>query len=88
MKTISLTVAAAAILLAGATTGFAAELPSYEAGALPISPVQVSLLGGAHVEEQAPVAASSASPHQLGVLTPRAQLHAAAAGRTVGAATR
>ncbi len=78
MKTISLTIAAAAISLAGASTALAAELPTYEAGALPISPVQVSVLGGAHGQEQAQVASNAASPHQLRVLTPHSKTTASA----------
>ncbi len=88
MKTISFTIAAAAIAMAGATSGFAAELPSYEANALPISQVQVEVLGATQVQEQAQVAAASASPHQLAVLTPRSRTTASAAARTVGRATR
>jgi hypothetical protein len=87
VKTISLTIAATVIALAGATTGFAAELPSYEANALPISQVQVAVLGAAHVDQQVQAAPVSATPHQLGVLTPRAKT-TASAGRTVGQASR
>lgn len=87
MKTISLTIAAAAIATAGATSGFAAEMPTFEAHGLPISQAQVAVLGAAHVEQQAQVASASATPHQLSVLTPRAKM-AASAGRTVGQAIR
>lgn len=83
MKTITLTLAAAAIAMAAATSGFAAELPTFEANALPISQAQVAVLGGAHVEQQAQAAPASATAHQLGVLTPRAKT-TASAGRTVG----
>lgn len=88
MKTISLTLAAAALAMAGATSGFAAELPSYEANALPISQVQLEVIGATQVQEQAQVAAASASPHQLAVLTPRSRTTASAATRTEGRATR
>ena len=71
MKKTSLTIAAAVILIAGGTAGFAAELPSYQAAGLPISAVQVQVLGAANVRQQSPVATSTASPHQLSVLTPR-----------------
>ncbi len=72
MKKTSLSIAAAAVIsVAGATAGFAAELPSYEAAGLPISAVQVQVLGAANVREQPPVQTSAASPHQLRVLTPR-----------------
>ena len=72
MKKTSLTIAAAAVIsMAGGTAGFAAELPSYEAAGLPISAVQVRVLGAANVKQQSPVLTSAASPHQLSVLTPR-----------------
>ncbi|MBR0828300.1 hypothetical protein JQ596_22450 [Bradyrhizobium manausense] len=83
MKTISLTIAAAVIAMAGATSGFAAEMPTFEANALPISQAQVAVLGAAHVEQQTQVAAVSATPHQVSVLTPRARA-TASAGRTIG----
>jgi hypothetical protein len=72
--------------MAGATTSFAAELPNYEVSALPISQVQVGVLGAAHVQEQAPVATASLTPHQLSVLTPRPRTTASVAGRTEGRA--
>jgi hypothetical protein len=81
----SLSVAGAAVLaMTAATSGFAAELPGYEAAGLPISAVQAQLLGAANVREQSPVATSAASPHQLSVLTARSQLTTttAAQGRT------
>jgi len=62
--------------IAGATTGFAAELPNYEAKGLPISPVQASLIGAADVE-QAQAAPSAASPLQISVLTPRRKVNTA-----------
>jgi hypothetical protein len=83
VKKITLSIAAATVIsMAGATAGFAAELPTYEAAGLPISAVQAQVLGVAHVREQAPT--SAASPHQSSVLTPRAKLttEAAAATRT------
>ncbi|MCA6107290.1 hypothetical protein [Bradyrhizobium cenepequi] len=91
MKKTSLTIAAVlAISMAGGTAGFAAELPTYEVKGLPISPVQVGLLGAANVQEQAPAATSAVSPHQLSVLTPRSKVRAAAAAttRTEGLAAR
>ena len=85
MKKTSLSLAAAVVIsIAGATTSFAAELPTYEVKGLPISPVQASLLGAAN-GEQAQAAPSAASPHQVSVLTPRAQVKTAtAAPVTVG----
>ena len=72
MKKTSLTIAAVAVIsIAGGTAGFAAELPTYETTGLPISAVQVRVLGAANVQEQSPVPTSTASPHQLSVLTPR-----------------
>ena len=79
MKKASLSLAAAAAFaIAGATTSFAAELPSYQTSGLPISPVQASLLGATKAE-QSQAAPSAASPHQLSVLTPRHKLTTAAA---------
>ncbi len=66
--------AAAAILIAGGTAGFAAELPTYETTGLPISPVQVRVLGAAHAQEQSPVPTSTVTPLQLSVLTPRTKV--------------
>lgn len=90
MKKMTLSIAAAtAILIAGGTAGFAAELPTYEAAGLPISAMQVQVLGAANVREQSPVATSTATAHQLSVLTPRTKLTAATApARTTGLATR
>jgi hypothetical protein len=83
VKKTYLSIAAAAVIsMAGGTAGFAAELPSYEAAGLPISAVQVQVLGAANVREQAPVLTSAASPHQLRVLTPRAKLTTATAAPT------
>ena len=83
MKKTSLSIAAVAVIsVAGATAGFAAELPSYEAAGLPISAVQVQVLGAANVREQSPVQTSAASPHQLRVLTPRTKMTTAAAAPT------
>ena len=88
MKKTYLSIAAAVISIAGATAGVAAELPTYETKGLPISAVQVQALGAADVREQSPVAASTTSPHQLSVLTPRTKLTAATPARTTGLSTR
>jgi hypothetical protein len=83
VKKISLTIAAAvAISIAGGTASFAAELPTYAVKGLPISPVQVGVLGAANVQEQSPAATSAVSPHQLSVLTPRPKVRAATAATT------
>jgi hypothetical protein len=75
VKKIYLSIAAAAVVsIAGGTAGFAAELPSYEATGLPISAVQVRVLGAANVQEQTPVATSTVTPLQLRILTPRTKL--------------
>ena len=71
MKKTYLSIAAAALSIAGATAGFAAELPSYEAKGLPVSAVQVRVLGAADVREQSPALTSTATAHQISVLTPR-----------------
>jgi hypothetical protein len=81
VKQIYLSIAAAAISFTGATAGFAAELPSYEASGLPVSAVQVRVLGAANVQEQTPVPASTLTPLQLSVLTPRAKTTAATGAR-------
>jgi hypothetical protein len=79
VKKTSLSLAAVLVTsIAGATASFAAELPTYEAKGLPISPVQASLLGAANVE-QAQVAPSAVSPHQVNVLTPRRKVNTATA---------
>ena len=88
MKKTSVSLAAVvAIAIAGSTTSFASELPTYEAKGLPISPVQASLLGAANVREQTQAAPAAASPHQLSVLKARTKAKTAtAAPVTVGAA--
>src|SRR5512138_1397529 len=66
-----LTIAAAVISIAGATAGMAAELPTYETKGLPVSAVQLRVLGAADVRQQSPALTSTVTAHQLGVLTPR-----------------
>jgi hypothetical protein len=88
VKSISLFIAAAAaISMTAATAGFAAELPGFEASGLPISSVQVQVLGAANVSEQSPVATAAISPVQLSVLTPRTKITTATATRTTGLST-
>jgi len=79
VKKTYLAIAAATLSIAGATAGFAAELPSYETKGLPISAVQVRVLGAADVREQSPGLTSTATAHQLSVLTPRTTRTAATA---------
>ncbi|WP_312015094.1 hypothetical protein [Bradyrhizobium lablabi] len=82
MKKISLVVAAAAAISIGAATASSAvELPTYEADGLPISPVQVGVLGAARVQGQSEVTTNTPSPHQLSVLTPRRKQTAATSVR-------
>ena len=83
MKKTYLSIAAAALIsIAGGTAGFAAELPTYETTGLPISAVQLQVLGAANVREQSAVPTSTASPHQLRVLTPRTKITTATAAPT------
>ena len=83
MKTTTLSIAAALTLLAS-TAAFAGELPSYEANGFPASPLQVRVLGAAHLEQQA-AAPAAISPAQASVLTPR-KTRTANAAATTGAA--
>jgi len=87
---LSIAAAAALISITGATVGFAAELPAYETSGLPISAVQVRVLGAADVREQSPALTSTATAHQLSVLTPRTTRTAetAAPAKTTGRAIR
>jgi hypothetical protein len=83
VKKICLSIATTAVLvMAGATAGFTAELPTYEATGFPISPVQTRVLGAANVQQAQPTASSTITPVQLSVLTPRAKTTTAT--RTVG----
>jgi len=77
---IVLSLATAAMIVA--TGAVAAELPTYEVSGFPISPVQASVLGAAHVQEQ-PVAAGgkAISPHQSGALTRHARRTTAVVAR-------
>lgn len=75
MNKVTLFIAAAAAI--AATGGaVAAELPVYEKAGLPVSPVQVRVLGAENIQEAAPVIAS-ATPVQLSVLTPRRKVKTA-----------
>lgn len=86
-------IAVASAVIASSTGAFASELPSYEVKSLPISAMQVQVLGGADVEEQsaAPamiVAGMPASPAQVSVLSPRVKrLASASASAGAGAAS-
>lgn len=71
MNTKILSFAAAITTIAVSTAAFAGELPTYEANGFPLTPVQVSVLGAEHVQQQASVPAAVLTPHQASVLTPR-----------------
>ena len=89
MKKISLSIATVAVLAMTAVTGaIAAELPTYEKAGLPVSAVQLQVLGAENVQE-ATLVATSITPVQLGVLTRRKKI-TTAQGRTetVGYAIR
>jgi hypothetical protein len=67
----TLSIAAAALVIAGSTATFAAELPAYEANGIPVSPVQVRVLGANNVEQQVTAPTTSVTALQASVLTPR-----------------
>ena len=87
MNKISLSVAAAAVLaMTAVTSAVAAELPSYEKAGLPVSAVQLQVMGAEGVSEQPP-AVLSATPVQLSVLAPRHKIKSAEGpSKTVGRA--
>jgi hypothetical protein len=65
----------------------AAERPSFEVSSFPATPLQVAVLGGSGVQEQAAVPTLTrnnmpASPHQISVLTPRHRTTASVTGAT------
>src|SRR2546430_17268893 len=90
VKKTYLSIAAAAFSIAGATAGFAAELPTYETKGLPISAGQGSGLGAADVRGQSPGLNSAATAPQMSVLTPRPPRagETAAPAKTTGRAVR
>ena len=84
-------VATAVLSLAIGGAARAAELPTFEVSSFPATPVQVSVMGSAGVQEQAAQPALTrdgmpASPAQLAVLTPRHSTARAENETTVGAA--
>jgi hypothetical protein len=90
VKQTSLSIAVAAVMLvASGAAGFAAERPSYQTTGLPISAVQLAVLGVADVQQQAPVSTSTLTPLQLSVLTPRTKTRTAtvAPGGSAGLST-
>src|SRR5579885_2319664 len=80
----------ALVLLEGVAAG-AAELPTFEVSSFPATPMQVSVMGGAGVQEQAAAPALTrdgmpASPAQIAVLAPHRTTVRAANETTVGTA--
>jgi hypothetical protein len=76
MKRLVLFAAVAVVILKGADVAAAAELPTYESMGLPITTLQISVVGSSHVQEVSPVptltvGSMPASPHQIAVLTAR-----------------
>lgn len=84
--------ASAIVAFAVGGAAVAGELPTYEVSSFPATPLQVSVMGGANVQEQAaaPMLTRNnmpASPVQLSVLTPRHKTTASLTNETtVGAA--
>jgi hypothetical protein len=76
-------IAAVAVVILSAARTMAAEPPTFEAMGYPITPVQVSVLGAARVQERSALPTLTlggmpASPAQIAVLTPRVKEVAAA----------
>jgi hypothetical protein len=76
MKRLVLFAAVAVVILEGVDVAAAAELPTYESMGFPITALQFSVVGSAHVQEVSPVPTLTlggmpASPHQIAVLTAR-----------------
>jgi hypothetical protein len=72
--------------MTAASAAVAAELPAYEKAGLPVSAVQVQVLGAENVQEASPVT-MSVTPVQLTVLTPRLRI-TTAQSRTEAVAIR
>jgi hypothetical protein len=70
VKKTSLAAAAAVFAMTAAIAAVAAELPTYEKAGFPVSAMQLQVLGAENVQEASPVA-TSATPVQVSVLTPR-----------------
>ena len=88
------TLTTAAVLMLGIAGASAAELPTYEIAGLPITPMQMSVLGLSGRTQERPATPTQmhdgmpASPHQIAVLAgPRTQPIEAAASQ-IGAVTR
>ena len=90
VKPLLVTAVLAFAVLENAAAG-AGELPTFEVSSFPATPLQVSVMGSAGVQEQAatPMLTRNnmpASPHQLSVLTPLHRLASATGETTVGTA--
>ena len=90
VKRLVITTACAFAVLESATA-WAGELPSFEVSSFPATPLQVAVVGGATVQEQAATPTLTrnnmpASPHQLSVLTPRHTVASVTNTTTVGTA--
>ena len=86
---LAITALAIALLEGGAAV--AGELPTFEISSFPATPLQVSVMGSADVQERAATPALTrngmpASPAQLAVLTPRHRTVSSVSETTVGAA--
>jgi len=76
MKRLVLFAALATVIATGTDVAAAAELPTYESAGLPITALEVSVIGSAHVQETPSIPTLTlggmpASPHQIEVLTAR-----------------
>lgn len=81
MNTKTLTFAAAITAIVASTSAFAGERPTYEVNGFPATPLQVSVLGAANVEQRVTAPAATLTPVQASVLTPR-KLKTATVGET------
>jgi hypothetical protein len=78
-----------ALAIIAGTSAMAGELPGYQRASLPATPVQLTVLGSAGVEQQSPATTLTrdgmpATQLQLSVLTPRR--HRSASAEIVGVA--
>jgi hypothetical protein len=90
VKHLLATTVLAVTILEGAAA-VAAELPTFQVSSFPATSLQLSVMGSAGVQEQAPTPTLTrddmpASPHQLAVLTPRHSVVTATNSATLGAA--
>jgi len=80
MNLLTTKVALSALGIVAMLTGpaFAQQLPQYEVAGLPISPLQISVLGSGRIQEQSSsptltLDGMPASPHQIAVIGPRSK---------------